>query len=165
LAVLLIAGAVAAVLHSGTGRTTVAVPRLVDHNAAEAERLLNEQELIGEPSTASRDGCAANMVLQQATTAGARVATGTHIRYAVCAASQPAQRIVVPNGVGMNYQDAQDLWRGAGLHVAPAVDALGAHRLPIIDSNWVVLRQSPAAGTTVDTGTFITATVKKYTDN
>jgi hypothetical protein len=72
--------------------------------------------------------------------------------------------IVVPNGVGLDYQSAQDLWRAAGLHVLPAKDALGANRLPIIDSNWVVLAQDPEAGAVVPRGSFITATVKKYTD-
>lgn len=75
-----------------------------------------------------------------------------------------AAKVSVPNGVGMNYQQAQDLWRGAGLHVAPAIDGTGANRLPVIDSNWVVLSQNPPAGAVVDRGSFITATVKKYTD-
>jgi beta-lactam-binding protein with PASTA domain len=74
-------------------------------------------------------------------------------------------KVVVPDGVGKDYQTAQDIWRAAGLHVAPAHDATGAHRLPVIDSNWVVLSQSPKAGTKVDAGSFITATVKKYTDS
>jgi beta-lactam-binding protein with PASTA domain len=81
--------------------------------------------------------------------------------------SQPATNqstVTVPNGVGLNYQQAQDAWRGAGLHVSPATDASGAHRLPIIDSNWVVLSQNPPAGATVAVGSFIVATVKKYTD-
>ena len=74
-------------------------------------------------------------------------------------------RIRVPNGVGMNYQDAQDLWRSQGLLVMPAEDATGANRMPVLDSGWVVLSQSPAAGTTVEEGGDITATVKKYTDD
>jgi hypothetical protein len=65
----------------------------------------------------------------------------------------------------MNYQAAQDLWRAAGLHVAPATDATGANRVPIIDSNWVVLSQDLKAGSMVAAGSFITATVKKYTDS
>jgi hypothetical protein len=64
----------------------------------------------------------------------------------------------------MDYQSAQDIWRAAGMHVAPAIDATGAHRLPVIDSNWLVLSQDPAAGTVVAADSFITATVKKYTD-
>jgi hypothetical protein len=81
------------------------------------------------------------------------------------ATSAPAATtVVVPNGVGLNYQQAQDAWRGAGLHVLPATDAKGTHRLPVIDANWVVLSQDPAAGVQVNVGSFITATVKKYTD-
>jgi beta-lactam-binding protein with PASTA domain len=82
------------------------------------------------------------------------------------AAAKPTSgAIVVPNAVGRDYQSAQDLWRAAGLHVAPAIDATGAHRLPLIDSNWVVLSQDPRAGSKVQAGSFITATVKKVTDS
>jgi hypothetical protein len=85
-------------------------------------------------------------------------------RTAQTSAAAAATVVVVPNGVGMNYQAAQDAWRAAGLHVSPAVDATGANRLPIIDSNWVVLSQNPSSGTRVESGSFIVATVKKYTD-
>jgi len=73
-------------------------------------------------------------------------------------------KIKVPNGVGLDYQSAQDRWRAAGLHVAPAVDATGQHRLPLIDSNWLVLAQNLKAGSKVPRGSFITATVKKNSD-
>ncbi|MBB4751992.1 PASTA domain-containing protein [Actinoplanes lobatus] len=76
-----------------------------------------------------------------------------------------ASKVKVPNGVGMDYQSAQDLWRAAGLHVAPATDATGAHRLPLIDANWVVLAQDLKAGKKVPSDSFITATVKKYSDD
>src|SRR3982751_6907139 len=72
--------------------------------------------------------------------------------------STPAM-IKVPNGVGLDYQSAQDLWRAAGLHVTPAIDATGAHRLPIIDANWVVLAQDLKAGSKVPVDSFIRATV------
>jgi len=74
------------------------------------------------------------------------------------------EKIKVPNGVGLDYQSAQDLWRAAGLHVAPAIDATGAHRLPLVDSNWIVVSQDLKAGTKVAAESFITATVKKYSD-
>lgn len=84
---------------------------------------------------------------------------------AVTAKASPAPaKIRVPDGVGLDYQSAQDLWRAAGLHVLPANDATGAHRLPLIDSNWVVVSQDPKAGTEVAVDSFITATVKKYSD-
>jgi hypothetical protein len=73
--------------------------------------------------------------------------------------------VKVPNGIGMDYQSAQDLWRSTGLHVLPAVDATGAHRLPLIDANWIVLSQNLKAGKKVPMDSFITATVKKYSDD
>ncbi|XVU22914.1 PASTA domain-containing protein [Actinoplanes sp. CA-054009] len=79
-------------------------------------------------------------------------------------AAAPA-KVKVPSGVGLDYQSAQDLWRAAGLVVAPAKDATGAHRLPVIDSNWVVLGQDLKPGSTVESGSLITATVKKYSDD
>ncbi|GAB2770982.1 hypothetical protein GCM10027039_35390 [Terrabacter koreensis] len=80
------------------------------------------------------------------------------------AAPKPAAKVTVPDGVGMNYQEAQDAWRAAGLHVAPATDATGANRVPVLDRNWVVLAQDLEAGSKVAADSFITATIKKYTD-
>jgi len=74
-------------------------------------------------------------------------------------------KVKVPNGVGLDYQSAQDLWRAAGLHVAPAKDATGANRIPLIDSNWIVLSQDPEAGSRVAVDSFITATIKKSSDD
>jgi hypothetical protein len=79
-------------------------------------------------------------------------------------AATTAVKVKVPDGVGLDYQSAQDLWRAAGLVVAPAVDATGAHRLPLVDANWVVLGQDLEAGSRVGDGTVITATVKKFSD-
>ena len=81
------------------------------------------------------------------------------------AAPKPASKVTVPNGVGMNYQDAQDAWRAAGLHVAPAEDATGANRIPVLDANWVVIDQDLKAGSKVALDSFITATIKKYSDD
>jgi beta-lactam-binding protein with PASTA domain len=75
-----------------------------------------------------------------------------------------AARVTVPDGVGQNYQTAQDLWRGAGLIVLPAEDASGEDRLMVLDANWVVLAQDPGAGSKVPAGSTIRATVKKYSD-
>jgi len=83
---------------------------------------------------------------------------------AISTTEAPAVQITVPDGVGMNYQEAQDLWRAAGLIVGVAEDATGANRLPFLDRNWVVVGQDLTPGSTVETGTVITATVKKYTD-
>jgi len=89
---------------------------------------------------------------------------GSGVRATPYATPVAPSNLAVPDGVGLDYQKAQDLWRKAGLHVAPAVDATGAHRLPVVDSNWVVLSQDLTAGSTVPTDSFITATVQKLTD-
>ncbi|OFE17382.1 hypothetical protein BA895_16510 [Humibacillus sp. DSM 29435] len=81
------------------------------------------------------------------------------------AAPKAAGKITVPDGVGMNYQEAQDTWRATGLHVAPAKDATGANRLPVLDSNWIVLSQDLEPGSKVAADSFITATIKKKTDD
>ena len=73
-------------------------------------------------------------------------------------------KVKVPEGVGLNYQLAQDKWRAAGLIVMPAIDALDLDRMPWLDENWVVVSQSPKAGKRVKEGSEITATIKKNTD-
>jgi hypothetical protein len=78
---------------------------------------------------------------------------------------QAGDTIRVPNGVGKDYQTAQDLWRAAGLVVGPGIDATGANRLMVLDSNWVVLKQDLKAGSKAEVGDTITATVKKYSDD
>ncbi len=72
--------------------------------------------------------------------------------------------VTVIDAIGKNYETAQGMWRGEGLHVLPATDALGLGRIPIIDSNWVVVNQDLKGGTRVSHGSFITATVRKYSD-
>lgn len=102
------------------------------------------------------------------TPAAAPTLTAAATTSATAKATTPAPtaaKIEVPRGVGLDYQSAQDLWRAAGLHVAPAKDATGANRIPVIDSNWIVMSQDPKAGTMVETGSFITATVKKDSDD
>lgn len=90
--------------------------------------------------------------------------TATPAQQTAPATTRPATT-TVPNGVGLNYQAAQDLWRANGLVVLPAIDALGAHRLPVIDANWFVVAQDLKPGSVVEWGSGITATVKKYTDD
>lgn len=80
------------------------------------------------------------------------------------APKKPATKVTVEDGVGMSYQDAQDLWRSQGLVIMPAEDGTGANRLPFLDSNWYVVAQDIDPGTRVATGTAITATVLKYRD-
>ncbi|MFM6848049.1 MAG: PASTA domain-containing protein [Terrabacter sp.] len=97
-------------------------------------------------------------------TASAAQTSAEPVEVSAPPAPKPPAKVTVPDGVGMNYQQAQDAWRAAGLHVAPANDATGANRVPVLDRNWVVLAQDLKAGSKVARDSFITATIKKYTD-
>ena len=99
-----------------------------------------------------------------ASTAPSVAASNSDSASAATASQTAASKVVVPNGVGLDYQSAQDRWRAVGLVVLPAIDATGANRLPVIDSNWVVLAQDLKPGKKVEAGASITATVKKFSD-
>ena len=57
--------------------------------------------------------------------------------------------IVVPDVVGEDHQLAQDTMQAAGLYILTEEDATGQGRALIMDRNWTVVEQSPAAGTRV----------------
>jgi PASTA domain-containing protein len=67
----------------------------------------------------------------------------------------------VPDVVGMNQQEAQDLLRGDGFLNLHETDASGLGRLLVMDRNWVVVSQSVAAGSTVSLTTSITLSAVK----
>lgn len=70
----------------------------------------------------------------------------------------------VPNVVGMNHQAAQNRLQARGFHNLRERDCSGRGRLLLIDRNWRVVRQSPAAGRRVRTNRAITLCSVKYTD-
>lgn len=53
---------------------------------------------------------------------------------------------------GMDLQTAQDLEQEAGACFSRSVDATGAGRMQILDSNWVVVCHEPPPGTPIDDG-------------
>ncbi|MFD3937241.1 hypothetical protein ACFWSF_15460 [Streptomyces sp. NPDC058611] len=59
----------------------------------------------------------------------------------------------VPNFVGMVLQSAQDGAQAAGFFLMTSHDALGKNRLQVLDRNWRVCTQTPAAGTKTGTDT------------
>lgn len=61
----------------------------------------------------------------------------------------PTDSFKMPRVVGMNLQYAQDLLQSLGSYLMDQTDAAGLNRWQIIDSNWKVCRQSPAAGKVV----------------
>lgn len=71
---------------------------------------------------------------------------------------------LVPDVVGKNHQEAQDTLQAAGFYVLGEQDATGRGRHLIIDRNWVVVEQSPEAGTVLDPKQKVTLKSKKYDD-
>ncbi|MDN4479685.1 Ltp family lipoprotein [Demequina muriae] len=56
---------------------------------------------------------------------------------------------VMPEVVGSNLQDAQDSLQALGSYLVDQEDASGEGRLQLVDSNWTVCTQEPAAGAEV----------------
>ncbi|MGS2640151.1 PASTA domain-containing protein [Streptosporangium sp. G12] len=72
-----------------------------------------------------------------------------------------AEKRTLPDVVGMNLQEGQDTMQAAGFYVLNDKDATGQNRLQVYDRNWVVTKQSPAAGRKVTVDTLITLYAKK----
>ena len=60
-----------------------------------------------------------------------------------------ATEFVMPDVVGMNLQEAQDLLQNMGSYFMDQEDASGDGRLQIDDSNWNVCTQDPEPGETL----------------
>ena len=67
----------------------------------------------------------------------------TPVAAEVTPAAAPA---IMPNVVCMNLQDAQDTIQSAGVFFSRSADATGAGRRQLVDSNWIVVDQTPSAG-------------------
>ena len=71
---------------------------------------------------------------------------------------------VVPDVVGVNHQLAQDTMQAAGFFNLTEEDATGRGRLLVVDRNWVVVSQSPEAGTRAAPDVRIILRSQKLTD-
>ncbi|MFF0306271.1 PASTA domain-containing protein [Streptosporangium sp. NPDC004379] len=74
---------------------------------------------------------------------------------------ETAEKKVLPNVVGMNLQKGQDTMQAAGFYILNDKDATGQNRFQVFDRNWVVTKQTPAAGRKVTVDTLITLYAKK----
>jgi len=72
----------------------------------------------------------------------------------------PAVLSVMPDVVCQNLQDAQDEIQRAGVFFSRSDDASGQARSQVIDRNWVVVAQTPAAGESVGKMEAILSVVK-----
>lgn len=71
---------------------------------------------------------------------------------------------VMPDAVGMNLQDAQDLLQsvsGSMFYFSSSVDATGEGRMQLMDSNWYVCAQNVPAGSAVTEDLEVTFAVVK----
>ena len=71
---------------------------------------------------------------------------------------------VVPKVVGMDHQLAQDTMQAAGFYTLSEEDATGQGRALLYDRNWVVIGQSPKAGTKASQDVSVVLRSKKKTD-
>ncbi|MFD1811817.1 calcium-binding protein [Rhodococcus gannanensis] len=60
----------------------------------------------------------------------------------------------------MNLQSAQNLIQEAGVFFSRSTDATGAGRSQIVDSNWIVVGQTPLPGAPVTEGEAMLSAVK-----
>ena len=72
-----------------------------------------------------------------------------------------ATEFVMPDVVGMNLQEAQDLLQTEGSFFMDQEDASGEGRLQVDDSNWHVCTQDPKAGETASKVDLVTLNVVK----
>ena len=70
----------------------------------------------------------------------------------------------MPSVVGKDLQFAQDTMQAAGLYNLTSHDSTGQNRSQVLDRNWVVTDQTPAAGSRVSEGQLIDLGARKFTD-
>lgn len=66
----------------------------------------------------------------------------------------------MPNVVCMNLQDAQNAIQAAGVFFSRSEDASGRGRSQMVDSNWIVVGQTPSAGAEFTEGEAMLSAVK-----
>lgn len=76
----------------------------------------------------------------------------------------PEAKFTMPKVVGMNLQLAQDLLQSKGSYILDQVDHKGLLRVQVLDSNWKVCKQIPAAGKVVLASTVVTLSSVKLTE-
>jgi beta-lactam-binding protein with PASTA domain len=74
--------------------------------------------------------------------------------------STSVPRPEMPDVVCMSLQDAQDLIQDQGVFFSRSEDASGQDRAQIVDSNWVVIDQTPAPGTRFSEGDAVLEVLK-----
>ena len=108
----------------------------------------------------SQDGDVKSTTSSTATT----TTTATTAPTATSGTTTAAAKITVPNVVGKDLQLAQDTMQAAGLYNLTSHDSTGRARLQVLDRNWLVTDQTPAAGSHVSEDQSIDLGARKFTD-
>lgn len=66
----------------------------------------------------------------------------------------------MPDVVCKDLQVAQDTIHDAGVLLSTSEDATGVDRLQVLDSNWIVVSQTPEAGELIGEGDAVLSVVK-----
>ena len=76
------------------------------------------------------------------------------------AGGKDPEDFLMPNVICMNLQEAQDEIQDHGVFYSRSTDLTGQDRNQIIDSNWIVLQQTPAPGTRISEGDAVLGVVR-----
>lgn len=114
--------------------------------------------------TKSQGGDVETTTTSTATTTTMAPTTTTTASTATSGTTAAAAKITVPNVVGKDLQLAQDTMQAAGLYNLTSHDSTGQARLQVLDRNWVVTDQTPAAGSSVAADQLIDLGARKFTD-
>jgi hypothetical protein len=114
--------------------------------------------------TKSQDGDVKSTTSSTATTTTTAPTTMTTAPTATSGTTAVAAKITLPNVVGKDLQFAQDTMQAAGLYNLTSHDSTGQARLQVLDRNWVVTDQTPAAGSRVAADQLIDLGARKFTD-
>ena len=80
-------------------------------------------------------------------------------------AAPPVEKFKMPKLVGQNLQYAQDTLQALGSYLVDQQDASGLGRVQLVDSNWQVCSQEPAAGKKVPVDTLVVLSAVKLTES
>jgi hypothetical protein len=114
--------------------------------------------------TKSQDGDVNSTTSSTATTTTTAPTTTTTAPTATSVTTAASANITVPSVVGKDLQLAQDTMQAAGLYNLTSHDSTGQARLQVLDRNWVVTDQTPAAGSRVAADQLIDLGARKFTD-
>src|SRR5688572_6512916 len=112
----------------------------------------------------STTGSTATTTATTAPSTTTTVATATTSPSTATSGTTAAAMTALPNVVGKDLQLAQDTLQAAGFYNLTSHDSTGMNRLQVLDRNWRVTDQTPAAGTRVGADHLIDLGAKKFTD-